>query len=153
MFKAVCSKCGNECELPFKPSGDRPVFCSKCFEKNGDFNRRTDGTTGRQNSGDNRVFDAVCDKCGKPCKVPFQPTPGKPVYCSRCFEDKSKENDSGLTNSNAQLVLLNAKLDKVLTLLNSMHPEVKIKKIKTDETKDELDKNAIKKSSPRKKVK
>ena len=32
--KAVCSQCKNECELPFKPTGDRPVFCSECFAKN-----------------------------------------------------------------------------------------------------------------------
>ena len=32
MFKAVCGKCGKECEVPFRPSGDRPVFCSECFQ-------------------------------------------------------------------------------------------------------------------------
>lgn len=32
------------------------------------------------------MFDAVCDDCGKDCKVPFQPTSGKPIYCSRCFD-------------------------------------------------------------------
>jgi len=31
MHKAVCSECGQACEIPFKPSGDRPVFCSQCF--------------------------------------------------------------------------------------------------------------------------
>jgi len=31
--KAVCADCGNECEVPFKPSGDRPVYCSDCFSK------------------------------------------------------------------------------------------------------------------------
>lgn len=31
MFKAVCAECKNECELPFKPSGDRPVYCKECF--------------------------------------------------------------------------------------------------------------------------
>ena len=33
MFKAVCDECGNECEVPFRPSGDKPVYCSDCFEK------------------------------------------------------------------------------------------------------------------------
>jgi CxxC-x17-CxxC domain-containing protein len=32
MFKAVCGKCGKDCEVPFRPSGDRPVFCSECFQ-------------------------------------------------------------------------------------------------------------------------
>ena len=35
MHKVICSSCGKECEVPFKPNGSRPVFCSDCFEKNG----------------------------------------------------------------------------------------------------------------------
>ncbi len=33
MFKAVCADCQKECEVPFKPSGDRPVYCKDCFSK------------------------------------------------------------------------------------------------------------------------
>lgn len=33
MHKAKCSECGAECEVPFKPSGDRPVYCKECFKK------------------------------------------------------------------------------------------------------------------------
>ncbi|MBU2561548.1 MAG: DNA-directed RNA polymerase [Nanoarchaeota archaeon] len=33
MHKAVCSECGQECEVPFKPSGDKPVFCKECYRK------------------------------------------------------------------------------------------------------------------------
>ena len=33
MFKAVCSECGKDCELPFEPRDGRPVYCSDCFEK------------------------------------------------------------------------------------------------------------------------
>ena len=33
MHKATCSECGKECEVPFKPSGDRPVYCRDCFAK------------------------------------------------------------------------------------------------------------------------
>ena len=29
--KAVCADCNKECEIPFKPSGDRPVYCKDCF--------------------------------------------------------------------------------------------------------------------------
>jgi CxxC-x17-CxxC domain-containing protein len=31
--KAVCAECNKECEVPFKPSGDRPVYCKECFSK------------------------------------------------------------------------------------------------------------------------
>lgn len=33
MFKAVCSECGKDCEIPFEPRDGRPVYCSDCFEK------------------------------------------------------------------------------------------------------------------------
>ena len=32
-FIALCAGCGKEAVLPFKPRGDRPVYCSECFEK------------------------------------------------------------------------------------------------------------------------
>lgn len=32
-FPAVCAECGKEAQLPFKPRGDRPVYCSDCFTK------------------------------------------------------------------------------------------------------------------------
>ena len=33
MFKAMCAECQKDCEVPFKPSGDRPVYCKECFSK------------------------------------------------------------------------------------------------------------------------
>ncbi|MFZ4632310.1 MAG: CxxC-x17-CxxC domain-containing protein [Patescibacteria group bacterium] len=33
MHKAVCADCGESCEVPFKPSSDKPVYCSNCFKK------------------------------------------------------------------------------------------------------------------------
>ncbi len=33
-----------------------------------------------------QMWTATCDNCGKQAEVPFQPTSGKPVYCSDCFE-------------------------------------------------------------------
>lgn len=31
MHQAVCNQCGKSCEVPFKPTGDRPVYCNVCF--------------------------------------------------------------------------------------------------------------------------
>jgi len=39
MHKATCSNCKKECEVPFKPSGDRPVYCKDCFSKRKDGGR------------------------------------------------------------------------------------------------------------------
>jgi CxxC-x17-CxxC domain-containing protein len=31
MFDAVCARCGKDTQVPFRPTGARPVFCSDCF--------------------------------------------------------------------------------------------------------------------------
>lgn len=31
--KVICAECSKECEVPFKPSADRPVYCRECFAK------------------------------------------------------------------------------------------------------------------------
>jgi CxxC-x17-CxxC domain-containing protein len=33
MHDAVCAQCGKNTQVPFRPSGDRPVYCSDCFSK------------------------------------------------------------------------------------------------------------------------
>ncbi len=30
-FRAECSSCHKACEVPFRPNGKKPVFCSNCF--------------------------------------------------------------------------------------------------------------------------
>lgn len=47
MHAATCSTCGTACEVPFRPAGDRPIYCRNCFggkseAPRGDFNRRDD---------------------------------------------------------------------------------------------------------------
>jgi CxxC-x17-CxxC domain-containing protein len=36
MHQAICSKCGKECEVPFRPTGDKPIYCNDCFGANRD---------------------------------------------------------------------------------------------------------------------
>lgn len=33
MHKATCSDCGKECEVPFKPTEGKPVYCRECYSK------------------------------------------------------------------------------------------------------------------------
>ncbi len=33
-YPAVCAQCGVPTTVPFKPTGDRPVYCWECFSKN-----------------------------------------------------------------------------------------------------------------------
>jgi CxxC-x17-CxxC domain-containing protein len=47
MFTATCSGCGQEAQVPFEPRGDKPVYCSTCFEQRGGGG----GRSGRGRSG------------------------------------------------------------------------------------------------------
>lgn len=33
MYDAVCADCGATTQVPFRPSGDRPVYCRDCYNK------------------------------------------------------------------------------------------------------------------------
>jgi CxxC-x17-CxxC domain-containing protein len=46
MFEATCSNCGGVASVPFQPSGDKPVYCSSCFEQ-----RRGASSGGRYGGG------------------------------------------------------------------------------------------------------
>lgn len=35
MHDATCDKCKKACQVPFRPSGDKPVLCSDCFRSQG----------------------------------------------------------------------------------------------------------------------
>ena len=53
MHKAKCSECGKTCEVPFKPTGRTPVFCSRCFsntEKGQGSDRNKNGRPGQNHS-------------------------------------------------------------------------------------------------------
>ena len=50
MHSAVCENCGRECEVPFRPTSGKPVYCSNCFE-----NQRSNLDSG--NSGNSGRFE------------------------------------------------------------------------------------------------
>lgn len=35
-----------------------------------------------------QLYPATCSECGQQTEVPFNPTPGKPVFCRDCFQAK-----------------------------------------------------------------
>jgi len=47
MHDITCDKCGKQCQVPFRPSGDKPVLCSDCFRNSNDSN--TNFGSGNQN--------------------------------------------------------------------------------------------------------
>lgn len=147
MHDATCDDCGKSCEVPFRPTGEKPVYCRDCFDKRGDrANTRDNGNrdfgnrdfgnrdnsfrSERRDDFNKEMFQATCDNCGNKCEVPFKPSGEKPVYCSDCFrkdggrDDRKGGNDrrpSGGSSSSPelteQLTAMNAKLDRLLRAL------------------------------------
>jgi len=33
MYPVVCAECGKDTQVPFQPRGDKPVYCSDCYNK------------------------------------------------------------------------------------------------------------------------
>ncbi len=136
MHKAVCSGCGNNCEVPFRPTGSKPVFCSDCFKDKRDDNPRDSRGGGRDS---------------------------KPRFDNkRSFQGSAKDTP----NYKFQFEMLNTKLDKILKMLNldvaeeiekpkSKKFEKVVKEVDTISLKKAINKTEEKKSvkkTPKKKV-
>ena len=92
-----CSDCGKEFTFSaeeqeqFQSRGytNEPKRCPECrqarkAERYGNsgnsYGNGSYGSTPRR-----QLFPAVCADCGKETKVPFEPSQGRPVYCSDCY--------------------------------------------------------------------
>jgi len=175
MHRATCSACGDSCEVPFKPTGNKPIYCSDCFSKQdgGGGRDRDRGGSSRFDGNDRRdrrdssreekqMHDAVCVKCGKNCQVPFRPTAGKDIFCSECFEQGGGARGRKEGQPSEDLKEINIKLDMIMTALGLSGPkkEKKAKKApyisKADRKvteKKEVKKEATKKTVAKKPAK
>ncbi|MBA3378991.1 MAG: zinc-ribbon domain containing protein [Chloroflexia bacterium] len=46
------------------------------------------GSEGGFGSSPRQLYPATCSECGQQTEVPFNPSPGKPVYCRECFSSR-----------------------------------------------------------------
>jgi len=60
MHSATCDKCGNECEVPFKPTQGKPLYCNDCFK---DKNKEAGSTNNNGN------LDQINEKLNKILKI------------------------------------------------------------------------------------
>lgn len=130
MHKAICAQCGKECEVPFRPRDDRPVYCSDCFEK-----RRNEEGDSRGSGG--RNFD-------------------RPRYEERrSFSPDRGDRGNAHGTDNGQLVdqlkSLNVKLDKIISILEPKPPKPPAPKIEITDVV--LKPKALKTKAPKKKAK
>jgi CxxC-x17-CxxC domain-containing protein len=56
MFTATCSECGNSCEVPFKPTGRKPILCDRCFKKDGSSPDRKPFRSQRESRGEPSTY-------------------------------------------------------------------------------------------------
>lgn len=146
MYEAVCSDCGKRCEVPFRPTGDKPIYCSQCFG-NHDRSQRE-----RPRFQEKKMFDAICDKCGKRFELPFRPTGERAVYCKECFEKGGSGSDKGVDRYKEQFDMLNAKLDTIIRILAPEEEGKKSKKsIVKKKNKEIINKHMAKGNNSRRK--
>ena len=99
-FKATCSSCHKSCEVPFRPSGDKPVFCRECFaEKDQGSERSFSGRN--ENRGGEYRRDARPQREERPLR----------------HEEVRAPRDNGNDDIKRQLVNLESKIDYILELL------------------------------------
>ena len=73
MHSVTCDKCGQRCEVPFRPTGGKPVYCSDCFKKEGNYESKvpfrkerfaatgSDGEFGKELDEINRKLDLILE--------------------------------------------------------------------------------------------
>ena len=86
-----CTDCGTDFSFTaeeqesFQSRGytNEPKRCPSCRQA-----RKTERGGGRGDSygAPRQMFSATCAQCGKDTQVPFEPTTGRPVYCSDCYK-------------------------------------------------------------------
>ncbi len=94
----VCADCGqqfvftaSEQDFYAQRGFSEPKRCSACrtarkaARPEGGAGQSGGYGSGGYDRGPRQMFPATCSKCGRATEVPFQPTTGKPVYCSDCF--------------------------------------------------------------------
>jgi CxxC-x17-CxxC domain-containing protein len=69
MFDATCGKCGKKCQVPFKPSGGKPVLCSDCFRKDGGSRSGGFGSRGSSSGISSEQINQINEKLDKILKT------------------------------------------------------------------------------------
>ncbi len=111
MHKATCSDCGNVAEVPFRPTGEKPVFCRDCFGGKKDNGR--DGSFGKRNFDDRFESQAPY-----PGKKSFKDTGDRPARA----EYKAATPAGGAFGEDVkkQLSEMNTKIDRLVSALEKM---------------------------------
>ncbi len=67
---------------------NEPKRCPECRQARKERSGNSGSSYGNSSYGytpRRQLFPAVCADCGKSTEVPFEPSQGRPVYCSDCY--------------------------------------------------------------------
>ena len=82
----TCRDCGQQFTFT---AGEQEFYASKGLQNEPgrcpDCRAIRRGSRGGDAPAQRQMFDVICSNCGAQTQVPFQPTSGRPVYCSDCF--------------------------------------------------------------------
>jgi CxxC-x17-CxxC domain-containing protein len=113
LFAATCSSCHKSCEVPFRPSGDKPVYCSACFNKKGDSNDR-----GARSEYGNRSDSR---REGSSYERPQRDARPAPMTAAPL---------AGLEDMKRQLATIESRLNRILDIINPPTPPTKAREPK-----------------------
>lgn len=66
MYQAVCADCRKACEIPFRPTGERPVYCKDCFsQRKAERFSKSPGGHANLSRPESRSFQAPAGERGK----------------------------------------------------------------------------------------
>lgn len=129
MHKAICDKCHKSCEVPFRPSGDKPIYCNDCFASKREDSprppRKDFGDRGHKRDFGGNNGSSSFDR---PMRVPA--------------EDQS--------DMKRQLGEISAKLDHLVNILEKNN--LAKQEVKSDETLKEVIKKVAPAKTPIKKI-
>jgi CxxC-x17-CxxC domain-containing protein len=69
MHKAICAECNITCEIPFKPSGTKAIFCKNCFRREDAAPARAYGRPQTSELGNKEQFAKLNSKLDKILKA------------------------------------------------------------------------------------
>lgn len=138
MHKATCAECSKTCEVPFRPNGEKPVYCSDCFGAMKGGNDRPDARSNfpKKEYGDRNDRNASYQK-----------------------PEQVRENrDPRIEELKSELAKANSKLDRLMDLVRANGripaegvskeaPKAEVAKAKPEPKK--VEKKAEKKSTPK----
>jgi len=111
LFPATCSECGKSCEVPFRPSSDKPVYCSTCFGM-------------KKSANESRGTNHQSDKGSNEHKRPDVHKNHQEHHQSHNHATRGVGNDV-ITDLKRQITGLEVKLNRILDLINPAMPSPK----------------------------